>query len=402
MLVKDLICQENPQESIGSIVAIHCHPFFKETHKDLIHVGGEATMIPPLMMIAEILQEKGVSYEPHSGFQVSCAKTYQCKCIWYSLKTHKFEDQWFSSKVLKLVENYSDSTLWVTPKHGDVLVLKTGIIELGKKKTTFNQTSKGGDSFHSISGLLSFSSPTLLAVGTEKYEVKEPLIDSKTGERKRWISQKHIKCRWFNPSSDKFSEDSLPIEILTPALKVGRDKISKLEEAISSKSLLTFSFELYGFKRTLLKPLGINYKGAHYFLEVKDLLLNKTIELLIDDNLNQFGIGKEHLDSLPSFKALDDEKSSYERLDLSKDNFVLLLAKHPDKLLRIKYENLQGVITERTIHKPSVFSIKRTVQTRRGEKEVEINYVRANCLLRNNEERFFRLDRITRVQVLNL
>lgn len=66
---------------------------------------------------------------------------------------------------------------------------------------------------------------------------------------------------------------------------------------------------------------------------------------------------------------------------------------------RIKYKDFNDKITTRTIYKPFFFILGEL--DKEGNK-ISIDYLKANCILRNHEERYFRIDRIQKIEVLDL
>ena len=71
----------------------------------------------------------------------------------------------------------------------------------------------------------------------------------------------------------------------------------------------------------------------------------------------------------------------------------------PDKFWRIKYKDYNDVITTRTIYNPKFCMVDEPDYLGKSKK---IGYIQAKCILRNYVERYFRIDRIQKLQVLDL
>lgn len=378
---------------IGSIVALKSHPFFSDSDSDSVLISGEPTMISPLMVVTEILLDRKPFYEDHTGMEISNKETYQCKCIWYSLKSHQFEEVWLSSRLIKKINQFPDSVANIeeTFAYGTTVSLKTNRIELGKKKSSFKKSSKDQDNLTTTTGLLSFTSPAMQVIGNVKNESKEPLIDQKTGLTKRWISNKLVKCKYYNPQTDKLSEIILPTECLNPIVTADTALIESLKEMILN-SILFKSKSTSGLI-TILKPIAIHFKAGMHFLECKDYVMNTVSELQIHTK-SQF-LDKTRIEEyLPRFERT---KSMLDLKEMNVDN----LKKLPqDKLWRITYKDNQDVITKRTIFNPDYLIYRTKGTSSRTTKRID--YIKANCLLRNRDERYFRVDRITLLEVLDI
>ncbi|HEY9262780.1 hypothetical protein, partial [Chitinophaga sp.] len=90
---------------IGSVVGLKSHPLCLQFNQETIVIGGDAQSIPPLMVVVETLSEFDVS---QNNFVIK-----QCKCIWYSHKTHTFEAVWFW--VYLLFEFFSNELEHIAP-----------------------------------------------------------------------------------------------------------------------------------------------------------------------------------------------------------------------------------------------------------------------------------------------
>lgn len=391
-LIKETLHQQKAEShnfKLGDIVALSSHPFTSFQHNILI--GGEPQLISPLMIIIEILGDVQNLYDENVGNQIQGkgGATAQCKCMWYSSKSFQFEEALISSKLLKKIEDINDFMLKEKDdngkyKHlhiGSSVTLCTAQLELKKLKSSYK--NEGGKERSSINPLLSFVSPIMQIIGTAKNESKEPLFDAKTGNKKREVSELLIKCKWFNPSSEKMSEKLIPIEALGIIPKVDEEKLSKIDAFIKSGENIIVKFD---DRETIIKPDKIKCTNGFYKLSGFNYLSNKVEEFSIDDKLtmlekceNRFSI------KVPNFQNDELKKETYPK-QLEK---IIGEAKNGNNYIRIKYGDRNGNVTLRTIRN---FSIHNTVKE---------TYLIGYCMLRK-AERNFHFDRIQFLEVLNL
>lgn len=384
---------ENTQSSekhpfkLGDIVALNSHPFSSFQHDILI--GGESQLISPLMIIVEIQGDSQNLYDENSGHQIQGkgGSTAQCKCMWYSSKSFQFEDAWISSKLLKKIKNidpvFKEKNSNGKYEHiqiGASVTLFTAHLELQKMKSSYK--SEGGKERSSVNPLLSFVSPIMQIIGTAKNESKEPLYDSKTGNKKKEISELLIKCKWFNPSSEKLSEKLIPIEALTLIPQVDEEKLKEIGDFIKIGEPILIKFDS---NKTIIKPIKIKYTHGFYKLSGFDYLDNLVHEFSIDAKLETSKIeGYYFIDRVPNFK---DEELDLKYSEQLKQ--VIQKAITEKNYIRIKYKDPNNNVTLRTI------------KNFKTEPENEETYLTGHCMLRN-AERNFHLDRIQFLEVLSL
>lgn len=374
---------------LGNTVALNSHPFLSSQHDILI--GGEPQLISPLMVIVEIIGDSQNLYDENIGNQIQAkgGATAQCKCMWYSSKSFQFEEAWLSSKLLKKIDNESKSISNEKDEQGKSKDLQIGAsvtlctakLELQKLKSSYK--NEGGKERSSINPLLSFVSPIMQIIGTAKNESKEPLYDSKTGNKKREISALLIKCKWFNPSSEKMSEKLIPIEALSLIPQVDEEKLKEIDTLIHSRKCVKINYE---GSKTIIKLQSIKCTHGIYYLSGYDYLLNSVREFKINEKLN---IPKDETKlysvKVPDFKNDDLKVDKYD-VQLQK---VIKVAKKDKKYIRIKYGDRNGNVTFRTIKDFKIESIDNAT------------YLIGTCLLRN-DTRNFHFDRIQFLEVLNL
>ena len=376
---------------LGDVVALSSHPFTSSNHSILI--GGEPQLISPSMIIIEIIGDSQNLYDENIGNQIQGkgGSTAQCKCIWYSSKSFQFEEAWLSSKLLKKIEA-EDTSIFKEKdsngkyKHlqiGTLVTLCTAQLELNKLKSSYKY--EGGRERSSINPLLSFVSPMMQIIGTAKNESKEPLFDSKTGNKKKEVSELLIKCKWFNPSSEKMSEKLIPMEALSIIPKINEVKLSAITSFIEDEEHIVIKFKK---RETIIKPQNIRYTHGFYTLTGYDYLSNKVEEFPIDERLSipENGIDRI-LINVPNFQ--DDElklKGFDEQLKT-----IIALAKNSKNYIRIKYKDRNDNITVRTI-------VDFETITNEG-----VNYLVGKCLLRDAMRNFvISKDKIHLFEVLNL
>ena len=382
--------KKNLNALIGSIVAVRNHPYFLETDKDSTFISGEALSLSPIMVVIETLNEK----KHELGSTDKGAETsIQCKCLWYSNKSGLFESTWLSLELLKIIDSKSTSIQSKELQFGSSVIFKTSNIELGKKKLSLKYSSDlPSDKNKTITALLSFVSPVMQVIGLVESKTIEPLID-KNGKIKRAISNQLVKCKFYNAASDKLSEVLIPIEAINKITEITHDLLENISTGILRNQFLKTSNPDSLFKSTFIKPLRIIYKTGRYYLEGEDYLENKTVETLINGAKNQFVFLENQFEQLPRFQ------SSGKRLTIigtRKENLSKLSKKY---YWRISYKNFSDKITIRTIYNPSFFQGN---ETDSEGKVHNIDYLKANCILRNHSERYFRIDRIQKLQVLEL
>lgn len=384
---------ESSELGIGSIVALNSHFYFENTDSKIMILSGDPKIISPLMVIIEMVIDKP-SYDENTGMQLSDYSTFQCKCIWFSHKNYQFEDVWISSRLLKKIQikkEKIDDT--VIKKYGTFVELKTSTIEQGKQKSSFKKSNDSKT--YTLTSELNFVSPIMQVVGLTKNESKEPLFNPKTLKPIRFISKSLIKCKYYNPISDKFSEALLPIESLNIVDAVNQSILDKIKQTLNNDLYIEINYSGHNelSKNDLIKPIKINFRFGHYYLDAYNYLKGRNSEYEIN-RINQFAEKKEYyIDELPKFNKTEGKLVA---TTITKDNVKLLIG-FGIKYILISYENLDGVKSSRTIKNYELLILEETD----GKKEKpDIVYLKGFCMLRNTE-RYFRLDRIKKIKVLN-
>ncbi len=365
--------------TIGDIVALNSHPYHS-TQTDIL-IGGEPQLIPPLMIVVEIVGDANHSYDENIGMQIQeKGKSCQCKCIWYSTKSHQFEEAWLSSKVLKSIKiQETKDSIVKSIEYGSLVTLKSAQLELSKQKSSFSIESQREKP--TINPFLSFVSPVMQVIGTKKNDSKEPKFDSKTGNA-RSISELLVKCKWFNSSSDKMSEKLIPIEALVIIPPVDEDVLNQIQGLIASKSYLKVKI---GSKEIVFTPQRIKYTHGFYSVFGYDHLQNRVIEIELGDLQMPFEKYELIQELYPNFK-LDEHPDSQIEAGIKK-------AIEQKKYIRIKYKDRVGNVTKRTVAPNDTHIILEPFTN-------DSIYLIGYCLLRN-AERYFKIDRISSLEIFD-
>ena len=369
--------------SIGDIVTLNAHPYTPESTG--IVISGDHMMLPPLMVVTEVYTAKQL-------FTGEKTQTYKYKCAWFSPKLYKFiyvEIDEIDLKAIVKCTSYINKHLL---KRGDKIIFKTAGIELGKKKSslTYEDNSlNAGVGNTVINSLLSFLPPVLQVVDYESHITKHALTN-KEKKRIRDVSAADIKFTFFDPTTDKVVTHVLPLEALELVEEVSSELISKITKCISNSGYLNFKKLKV---ETLCKPRNIAYRGGYYFLRAFDYLSNKVEEFEINESSTFNIIKQPFIEEAPKF---DIRINSNAATSISITNEILNLIKRAatnSYFIRIKYKNRNDQLSHRSIMNFELVEAK-------GDSS-DVIYLVGHCLLRR-DLRYFRIDRIQNVQMLEL
>lgn len=368
--------------NLGDIVALKSHPYATEHHKIL--VSGEPFLISPMMVIVEIINDLQDVHDEFTGVNLQTkGKTSNCKCLWYSSKSSQFEEAWLSSKLLKLIKK-RENELSKNQAIGTIVTLSTAQLELSKVKSSYK--IEGGKERASLTPMLSFVSPLMQVIGTPRNEKKEPLFDVKTGAKKKEISEQLVKCKWFNPASDKMSEILIPIEALDVIPSIDEQMLNDFSSYIEENQHLTITIEGISYQ-TIFLPQKIKYVHGRYFIVGYDYIKNQSDEFEIS-KLSVIKLGSPFVGKAPNFK--DIKQNSLSLMEQIRE--VIEEGVNECKYLRIKYNDKNNNITLRTIRDSSIEIVTFD--------ENNTAFLKAFCELRN-AERYFQISRIQSVEILN-
>ena len=383
--------------NIGDLVSLKSHPFniFNESL-----IGAFVDNTPPIMVISEVL--KSNSYDTESeevDIETKKAKKLpnQYLCYFYSSKTSSFEKHWFKQNEIKKIDFDTENNQEKVTKTEDkvsllnkykdnLIVLKSADLELGKKKTTWSRTKE--EDINKTQAFLEFLPPVMTVIDVvENQNFNKDRVNPKNGEIKRESCKFLLKCKWFNPIKQTFSEEIIPYKILQ-LVEFNSNKIESIENGINTKNVfqliekdLNISLEnsRYSFNKYIIELKEVVIQNHLMKIFYKNLINNK-IESKIIENL-------EIIDSEKEFKQFVD--SEFPNFSNSEYNNPLKLEWQKDKFYKIDYLDKKGKFTTRIITNCKVEEF----ETEDDEKDVK--FVIANCLLRDGKIRHFRLSNIT-------
>jgi hypothetical protein len=374
---------------IGALCSLINHPY--NINNTNVKISALAQMTPPIMVISEILNPDD-KFDTESGEK----KQQQLKCIFYSHKTNKYESFWFYTTQLKLIGNSSEepnlqndefskndinllaigikylrSSNITELKSNFILkqvVLKSCDLELGKKKTTFEEEDSRAKS--KISAHLDFLPPVMTVIDVKLNDDKIK-YDDKNGNQKKIATNFLVKCKWFNSNSSTFSEDFLPIESLD-IIDLNSSMVKEISECISEKKLIEFT---YGstiildsgieLKQTFIQPIELIFNHYKYKLKYYDFFKSTYSE----EDVSKISMKK----LLNSEDFVTNQTPRYDSVKLdfvTTDNFEFNI----EEFYRITYKDAHDRISKRVIYVKDFIKNKVII---------------ADCLLRNGEERHF-------------
>ncbi len=380
----------------GDLVSLKSHPFniFNGTL-----IGAFVNNTPPIMVIAEVLNS--TSYDTESeevDSETKKAKKLpnQYLCYFYSSKTSSFDKYWFKENEIKRIDSNSetiqeeiikteDKVSLINKYKDKLVVLKSADLELSKKKTTWSRTKE--EDINKTQAFLEFLSPVMIVLDVvENQNFNKDRINPKNGEIKRVSCKFLLKCKWFNPIKQTFSEEIMPYNILQ-LVDFDEKKLEIIRDGIARKTV----FVIKDDENIILE--GTKHSFSNYILELKDVviqnhtikvffknLINNKLESSLIDNLIAENSGKE-------FKQFIT--SEFPNYSNSKYNNPLDLEWQRDKFYKIDYLDKKGKFTSRIITNCKVEEF----ETEDDEKDVK--FVIANCLLREGKIRHFRVSNIT-------
>ena len=379
---------------IGALVTFQSHPFIDNNTSILI--SGEHLMITPIMVIVEILKIVKDEYSETDGIAIATKDNFHCKCIWFSSKNSQFEEAWFYSKTLNIIKepevsipNQQGSLIEISSNLvGKLVAFKTLNLEVGKQKSSLSNESTKDISHRKtiISPLLSFVSPVMQITEIKENDSKDGRFDIKSGRQKKFTPKYNVKCKWYNPSGEKFSEKILPIDALLLLPMLGSEKLTNVQQYINGVATIL------KMNKSLVKPLSISYRSGYYYLSYFDFVLNITDEIFIDDSTILELETQLYHSEAPDFKLI----TSHPGTEWREVNTILnLVADSTSKnnYLRITYKDHSDKMTIRTLKNLVIHTVL--------EDSNPTKYLEAYCHLRKSK-RYFKIDRIIKAQQMNL
>lgn len=376
--------------NIGDIVTLKNHPFNSEKDWQNIYVSGDNSLIPPTMVIGEIL---------YSDYKHEKVK--QVLAYYFDHKDGKFKNNWFYEKQIKLIETKSKTSFInlndddetekkiIEAKHNaHTFILLNTDLELHKKRIN-RQEEANGFVKETIDNYYTFLPPVLTFIDYQKLDEKKLHPNKKQGIY-------FVKCKWYNAKDGKFSEDLLPACILEHVnISLNTRIFDKLQN--DDKDLIKKNYyHLKDYKK---------YNITDGAFEVKPILEFKRLRFLHY---------KYYVDFVNIFNK-ENITIEFNQLNFNVENILTYgelfegeaIKKYSDKQIKkedikeqmfyfIEYINLRNVKTHRIIYVESI------VDGNLSESNNENNFfVNAKCLLKNGAERTFNSDRILKITKLN-
>lgn len=360
---------------IGNLVSLKNHPFILSSKTK---IGANAFMTPPVMVVTEMLDNDRSKVNENLPAQVLCT--------FYNSKNSCYEKHWFKlDEIAKIEENKvlsaninEDYSSLIATFRNNLVVLSSADMELGKKEISWIKDVE--DEKFRTESYLDFLPPVMTVidvVDNKKYLKKSKKLTEI--EEDKYL----LKCRWFNPTKQTFSEDLISYKIVEKVV-IDFKKIEIIKDGINNNNLFkipkqvqleankktTFNFSLVEIKDIIL----LNHRVKILY---KDLLLNKTESYFLEEI--------DIVNSNLKFEDLIEEK--YPDYSSRSYNNINNLYWNITHFYKINYIDKKGRFTTRIITNCE----KKEFETEDGEKEV---FIIANCLLRNGHIRHFKLKNI--------
>lgn len=395
---------------IGDIVSTKPHPYIKDIYN--IKIAGDPTNVILLMVIVEIFEKPLAQPLKVKGSEVTFKNIQKCKCMWFSLKSNSFNEAWFDFDALKKINDtpgiradYKENDIDFKNRLFEELInksviFKTSHLELRKiKETKVFESSL--NKISDYSSLLNFVSPPLQIIDIKILEGKvHNKSTSKSDLGNKILSQISIKCRYFNASSDKWSEIFLPIETLKKIESVD-DHLVKIENDRLSEKVYLYDYtqeDNFNIKThepiTILQLFDITYINGLYSLKTFDLIHQewKVLEIPLQgivDNIEYTDIYCK--ESFPNFSFKKGSKSS--DIDKLLKEFEQFIDEHEEgsKYLIITYLNKSQKITKRVLK--DFFVVL-------GSTKKANTYLHGFCC-KKREERSFNFSNIQSIQIFS-
>lgn len=374
---------------IGTIVSLKSNGLLQLANYNFLSLGGNEHFTTPLMVIVEILINKTQEIDEESGeIKSTSINQNKYKCMYFSNRTMKFEENWFAEKELAVygehTMEYHGSPDSTKIKRDETVRFKT-VDEEAKKSKSFNESeNKKG-----TKPLVTFIAPAMQVVGFANPEKKDQVLDPNTGKPKRKYPSKMVRCKFFNTEADKFSEQLVPIECLQFIDNTRiEDWLKKIADINSNKGLFilkTIDNKYFG------KPNSVNVYSGRFQLSFYNELSKKP-EYVWIDQIRDF----HNVDFSQSkyFPGLSDETGDLiSILEFIQDNNVKLEGQH----FKIIYCNLKEQRVSRYV------TIKKIGVELKNDSFFPVQsyyYLKSYCHLRE-AGRDFRSDRILSIRTIN-
>lgn len=374
--------------TLGELCAINSHPFstswnsFDSGNQKKVLIGADASFIPPVMVVCEILNNTG-EHDPDTGVkQVS-----QVRGIFYSHHSHKFEKHWFKVDEVKSVENgklsnnaikiKSESIQDLKRKYLNQLVILSNVdVELNKEK--ISQERKNFESVNlKRSPCLEFVPPIMTVIDVRVAEALKDNYHKVTGKQKRVVSKFDFKCKYYNPNSCTYSEEWIPYHCLAD-ITSNFDLSSLTGDNVKDKFLLYPLDVEIKFEdndkiqfQTIVRVKELVFNHYEYILKAEEIWNHKMFDINVDDpSLTNDNI---EIDDL-MYSRIPNKTVPY---PLPPTKFKV------GGLYEIEYLSDRGNSSKRLIYITETYPILE-----------DDTLIIANCLLRNGQVRHFKVKNI--------
>lgn len=374
---------------IGKIVSLKTH-FIRGASEilDQIYIAGDDKSIPPFMMITEFILETKDRFDEETGDETLGSDSHNCKVQWFNTKTYEVSETWINSDFLEevIVEGGKKETS--TFSKGDCVILKTNQLEIKKKRTSLKIEESTVNL--KASSVVSFCAPEMIVMSRVAFKVKQPIIDKNTGKQTRFNPKFLIKFKYYNPLTNKYSEELLPKECFEKA----DTEIESLDKILDSNSVVLHKNKLLQVKNVSYlhgvymahckdfvdgseESFRFNQKTDVIFLKIRDLIGTKLAPEWYGDkfySINRFIQNK----SVKKESFYEHLKTLKEKDDLEYRPFFT------KNYFYIHYRNLNGKFTERFIKVDKVHEFP----LKKDDKDAKGFMVQAFCFLRGEERTF--------------
>lgn len=378
--------------SIGDLVSLKNHPYNIVQNSK---IGATASLTPPIMVVTERLISNKYNADAEEKELISS----QILCTFFNSKNSSVEKFWFKSDELSKIpnekrqlnqENESEINYNSENKNlasmkrdfkNELVVLLTADEELGKKKMSWFKNKEEDN--YKTEAFLEFLPPVMTVIDVvENLNYLKERRDPKDGSLKKVSCKYLLKCKWYNPIKQTFSEEFIPYKIIQK-VSFSNDLLETIKDAIIDKTV----FSIISNE----KEIKINNNKLKKIISFKEvIILNHTVKVLYKDifsnklstdNLENLNITslKDNIEELGDKKYPDYTNSGY----IKRDKLIW----NKNKIYRIKYVDRNGRNTERYITNAEL----KTFDTEEADK---VKFVVANCLLRHGEIRHFKLSNI--------
>lgn len=395
--------------SVSDIVSLKNHPYFNLDSEILISANDE--LIPPAMVVIEVLGDKSKpDFDPNTG--VRGTSKIQVKCVFYSHKNYRFESHWFNESQLKRIGISEDDSVKFLKisKLQDIndyleknVILKTWKLEIIKKKLSLSYLSSSTTKSHKVNALMSFLPPVMTIIGCKKIEEKTNNFDKKTGNPKRKFSSFLVKCKWYNPNSGVFSEDFFSPYSLNVIPEINIDLLQRLQMAIKDKEYLNFNNKDIQFNdgNTIGLPKEIIFNHCYYKLSYFDYITNQIETISLQKySIKDFSFKKIYFKEIvPKFTDLALDTDVIDFLSKELPNPLTRVRK---AIWRITYLDMHDEKSQRTVTLSKLYYNGDKNDFKNNTVKDEKKYLQSKCFKRNGEKRYFKFDRIQKIEVLDI